>query len=545
MTKQLQRAIDDNLHFLVIEVASQLATLTHYLQQPSETVGEALLGRSGYGYNLKVRIQNHCLELLKESEAANVHYWRGIETVASELAQITALGRHIVHQVDHLQRPSQLKQSKLAQWLEIVQTAIADIEPALAQKNSRLALKIGRSEARLDRHYARYWRQTLKQLQRGRAPEERLLLLRIAQLIEQMGDSLLLMSEAIISGNVGQPLDMESFYSLQASIESLTEEGDAESVSMRSIAETRSGSGISALTLSRGEQQTTAIYKAGQKRKLKEEREGVESWHEIYPGLAPRILSYKKRGESAALLIEHLAGETFERIVLHQSQAQIMTALKYLNRTLSQVWLETRRNQPIQANHMAQLRQRLPDVYAIHPHFQNGSVTIGGSRLRSFEQLLQRAEEVEQQLIAPFSVYIHGDFNVDNVIFDPNEKRINFIDLHRSCYMDYVQDIAVFMVSNYRLRILDQQVRQRIMLLCRRFYQNRRQFALKQRDKSFDARLALGLVRSFATSTRFILDQTLAEEMFYRSHYLLEQLLAATPQRLKKFRLPIEALFRG
>lgn len=81
MTKQLQRAIDDNLHFLVIEVASQLATLTHYLQQPSETVGEALLGRSGYGYNLKVRIQNHCLELLKESEAANVHYWRGIETV--------------------------------------------------------------------------------------------------------------------------------------------------------------------------------------------------------------------------------------------------------------------------------------------------------------------------------------------------------------------------------------------------------------------------------------------------------------------------------
>lgn len=76
-----------------------------------------------------------------------------------------------MHQVDHLQRPSQLKQSKLAQWLEIVQTAIADIEPALAQKNSRLALKIGRSEARLDRHYARYWRQTLKQLQRVERPK--------------------------------------------------------------------------------------------------------------------------------------------------------------------------------------------------------------------------------------------------------------------------------------------------------------------------------------------------------------------------------------
>ena len=85
------------------------------------------------------------------------------------------------------------------------------------------------------------------------------------------------------------------------------------------IAETRSGSGISGISAT-GQEDTgyVAIYKDGKKRKLREERRGLASWQEIYPGLAPRILSYHKRGQSASLLIEHLAGLTFEQILLHE-----------------------------------------------------------------------------------------------------------------------------------------------------------------------------------------------------------------------------------
>ena len=54
------------------------------------------------------------------------------------------------------------------------------------------------------------------------------------------------------------------------------------------------------------------VFKDGGKRKLKEEKQRVDDWHEIFPGLAPKILAYKKRGDSAAMLIEHLAGQTFE-----------------------------------------------------------------------------------------------------------------------------------------------------------------------------------------------------------------------------------------
>ena len=166
---------------------------------------------------------------------------------------------------------------------------------------------------------------------------------------------------------------------------------------------------------------------------------------------------------------------------------------------------------------------------------QAASAVGQGSLFRAYEERLQ----------PPFSVYIHGDFNLDNIIYDPLEKKINFIDLHRSRYMDYVQDVSVFMVSNYRLQILDAPLRRRILGVAQDFYGFARRFARKAGDDSFELRLALGLARSFATSTRFILDQTLARAMFLRARYLIELVLAANPKRPERFRIPIEEIFVG
>jgi hypothetical protein len=125
------------------------------------------------------------------------------------------------------------------------------------------------------------------------------------------------------------------------------------------------------------------------------------------------------------------------------------------------------------------------------------------------------------------------------------EKRINYIDLHRSRYMDYVQDVSVFMVSNYRLQVLDKQLRKRILGLIRDFYRIARVFARKTEDGTFELRLALGLARSFVTSTRFILDKSLARAMFLRARYLIEQVLATDLKKAQAFRVPIEEIFIG
>jgi Ser/Thr protein kinase RdoA (MazF antagonist) len=157
----------------------------------------------------------------------------------------------------------------------------------------------------------------------------------------------------------------------------------------------------------------------------------------------------------------------------------------------------------------------------------------------------QSAQAIEANSPAPFSVYIHGDFNLDNIIYDPVEQRINFIDLHRSRYMDYVQDVSVFMVSNYRLQILDAAQRRRIMGLATGLYRIARKYADEVDDSGFHFRLALGLARSFVTSTRFILDKSLARRMFLRARFLIERAVAADPRKIDRFRVPIKEIFVG
>jgi aminoglycoside phosphotransferase (APT) family kinase protein len=194
---------------------------------------------------------------------------------------------------------------------------------------------------------------------------------------------------------------------------------------------------------------------------------------------------------------------------------------------------------------MGQLKKRLEDVYTVHPEFRQGDSRICGVKITSFDKLLRQARSYETQLSAPFSVYIHGDFNVDNIIYDPLEKKINFIDLHRSSYMDYVQDISVFMVSNYRLHVVDPELRRRILDQTRSFYDFAAAYAKKADDTTFDLRLALGLARSFATSTRFILDRTLARSMWLRARYLIEHVLATDPKEAQNFHLSVRDIVIG
>jgi aminoglycoside phosphotransferase (APT) family kinase protein len=191
------------------------------------------------------------------------------------------------------------------------------------------------------------------------------------------------------------------------------------------------------------------------------------------------------------------------------------------------------------------MQKRLGDVYEIHPEFDHSSGNINDVEICSIESLLKQASEYEKQFPAPFSVYIHGDFNLDNILYDPARSRVKFIDLHRSQYFDYVQDVTVFMVSIYRLQILDPVVRKRMMKLARDFCHFARRYARRSGDKTFEIRLALGLARSFATSTRFILDKSLARKMFLRARYLIEQVLVVESNKAHKYRTPVKELFIG
>ena len=540
----------DNLHFLIAEVVSQITSLREYFATASATAAQRILDRGGYSHNLKMRIHNSCMKQMAKGKGKGSNIdassLRAIESIASDLDQMTEYCRNCVELLTRVCDVKCIRTRDFESQLDRIIKGIGRIERAINKSDTQLALKIGQIKPGLDITYLKVQKKYTTRLRRKKHTEAFVSVLLAAHHIQQMGDALLNISQSIISANLGQAMNIERYRSLKASVEQLEMEDSLSDVVVEQIAETRSGSVISAIsTTDKDDNEKMAIFKDGIKHKLREEREGLKSWHEIFPGLAPRVLSYHKRGQSAALLIEHLAGLTFEQILLHESRPLLQETLGELSATLTSVWKETQSKKAVSAQYMMQLSKRLDEVYSIHPEFRRMKSKICGYTVPAFETLLNRAKSLESRLSAPFSVYIHGDFNVDNIIYDPVEKKINFIDLHRSRYMDYVQDVSVFMVSMYRLQVLDPPLRRRILEMATDFYDFAAAYAKRSKDDTFELRLALGLARSFATSTRFILDKSLARTMFLRARYLLEQVLEANPKQPKSFKIPVKEIFVG
>ncbi|ARU58792.1 phosphate uptake regulator PhoU [Oleiphilus messinensis] len=545
MTFRLPRIIQDNLRFLCVEVDSQITNLESYFASPTMSMARRILDRSGYAYNLKSRIHAACVNQLsvKKKVGAERLALRSTEFIATDLERIAEFCRDCISQLEYVDQNEVLQLHVHKTTLQALREGIELIVPAISENDTQMALKIGQFEEQIEASYQQVLSYYIDALKKKSCTEDLTRGLFVAQTVRQMGAALRHISEAMISASLGQPVNFERYFSLQSLVDGL--DSGEKSLQIEPIAETRSGSAISGITSAKNgsADDYLAIFKDGVKSKVKEEREGVNSWHEIYPGLAPKILSYEKRGQSAALLIEHLPGFTFEQIVLDENSELLQESLQQLGNTLKSVWRETHTPKPVSAQFMAQLQKRLDEVYKIHPEFRRGESAICGCKIPSFDELVKNASEIERNFKAPFSVYIHGDFNVDNIIYDPVEKRINFIDLHRSRYMDYVQDVSVFMVSNYRLQVVDKPTRTRIMLLAQDVYRIAKRYANKMGDTSFEIRLALGLARSFMTSTRFILDRSLARSMYYRARYLIERVLAVNPDKADRFRIPLKEIF--
>ena len=547
--------VNENLQFLISEVSLQITNLQLYLKTPSNAVAKHILDRSGYFYNLRVRIQNTCNRIIannKEPEYVN-RKLKALDSIAASLTELADLCGNCVSNIESGNKKKYIYSKKYDDMLSDVKNQISKIELSIYDDNTKLALKIGQVNNKFRKINQKQQKHYLNKPSRKKSVKKLMTFVNVMNTLTQMGKILLNISETIISSNLGKPVSTQRYNSLNNSIKKWWGL-PMDQVTIETIAETRSGSGISGISTDKntGKKKSKkpdiydAIFKEGEKKKLKEEKDKVESWHEIYPGLAPKIIDYQKKGSSASILIEHLSGYTYEKILLTESNALLNETRHQLFNTLKKIWKETYTPKRISAGYINQLSKRLDAVYSIHPEFIQLDSYICSYYMVNFNTLLKQAADFEEKYAsAPFSVYIHGDLNVDNIIYDAEEEKINFIDLHRSQYMDYIQDISVFMVSNYRLQVLDRPLRRRILETALTFYHLTRKYAKKMNDDTFDIRLALGLARSFVTSTRFILDKTLAESMYIRSRYLIESILKTPSNQLSKYKLPIKDIFTG
>jgi phosphate uptake regulator len=528
---RVHEGIEENLRFLIIEVEKQLQRTAAYLRSPDNSALAKIVDGDDYIDNLKAIIQSKSFG----TAAGGTHgpdtiaLLRTYEVIASNLERVADFCEKVIVQVGYIDRPAVYAKYDFSEFLVEVLAGVNLIERAVFQRDVQVALGICRTEHTIDQMYAKAFKRILSELQGGASDSTQSLvtLLFIAHYLERMGDSLLNIGESILSAHLGERIKIGQLRALEDSLELTELSSHLGHLSLKAMGETKSGARVNSL-LSRapnvkGAPPRSVIFKEGKTRKLVEERDSIARWEQLMPGLAPKVYSFHDGGEVGAILFEYLPGGTFESVLLEKPWQDVTRALDSIQRKLLEVWGRTHTPERVAPGFLQQLSSRFDDVLAVHPEFRQGNARIGAKSVASFVSLVDELLPYDQALEAPFSVFIHGDFNVDNVIYDAADDSVRFIDLHRSRMMDYVQDISVFLVSHFRLQYLDTPVRQRINSTILRFLEFARDYARGIGDSSFDQRLALGVARSLATSTRFVLDRELARSMFLRARYVLER----------------------
>jgi len=525
-------------------VENHLDLLELYVTAPGDATAQRLANRKGYRKTLleKVELAVAMDVQRRKVDAPGFQQSKSLERLARLLDQ---LGQACL-EVTQLEPLRQVPDKRFKDYAKLVRRlrktlALVVINPKEA--NTRQGLKIGRRVAKLLANLNAVTGQADDPKPQPASPEARItpvLAFQIRRMLQLLND----LADALLAANFGPAVRLQNYKQLKNAAHAFTAQGD--NFGVERLALTRSGSTIAALKAEHGASgEVMAVYKEGQSDKVLQEVSGVDQWKQVYPRVAPTVLSHHvgNAHEMGSMVIEHLPGRTLESLILNGEWAGAEQLVAELCKTLRKIWKHSRTRERAEPAYMQQLLARLPETRQAHPDLFQQEQRICGLARPGFDALVGQVAGLEKQLRAPFSVLIHGDFNVDNLIHDEPKGRVYFIDLHRASYSDYLQDLSVLMVSIYRLPVLDPAPRARMMALVKTLYQFGRRFARNNGDTGFDARLAIALARSFTTSTRFIYDKRFARRLAYRARYLLEAVASLTPEQLEHYRLPLKEIF--
>ncbi len=518
--------VDENFKFLVLEVIKQLDATLKALENPNIRSIEAIQVRDGYIDNLKTVIENKCFSrIVNEAQADKnlISHIRAIHIIANNLEKIGDYFVSIVGQIQYLNNHEFLQNYNYKLFFNEINSALNRIEEALLKRDIAIALKICKSEFKLDELFGSNSKKIMSDLLKGDQIENLITVLFIFRYLERAGDALLNIGEAIIFSIIGEKIKINQFQALENTLSQNQNNPDITHTQINSIWGGRSGCRISKVSSNHSRE---VLFKDGNINKLCKEKENLEYWEQLYPGLTPKIFNYQSNGQNASIIVEYLFGSTLQHLVLDNSSSnEVYKTIDHIKNVLNEIWNKTKKNNPIQSTYLNQLSTRLNDVYMVHPDFEVQEQTIASLKKNTLDMLLKKAYEIDHQLSSPFSVFIHGDFNINNIIYNTEEDRIHFIDVYRSCEMDYIQDISVFLISNFRLPVFEKKIREKINHVILDIYHFAKDFAHQNDDKTFMVRLTLGLIRSFMSSTRFELNKDFAKTMQLRAIYLLEKLV--------------------
>ena len=542
--------LEENLKFIILEVENQVRSMAEFMAHPTRRLYERIISKDDYIDNLKTIIENNCFSIIhsdKSLRKKEVNRIRSIQTIGVNLERIADFCVNIARQMQYLSDIETIQNYGYRPMIDEIIEGLVRVLPVLRSSDLTGALAICKTEYALDQMYKKNFDQLMFDIRKTYDPRAPITILFIFRYLERIGDALLNIGEALIFYIIGEKIKIEQFQALQSTLDVAGIKEPIHEIDFQSIWGTRSGCRISRVERKNNDSTVPdvqgSIFKEGSLKKIAREKTNLEKWQRIFKGLVPEIYGYNEDGENASLLVEYLPGCTLDEIILTADTDFIENVIFVLKQTLDDVWTSTLERKPVAMGAIGQIIDRWDDILRVHPDFQRRPSMMGKQKIPSTTELLEHCRALEDGIQAPFSVLIHGDFNVSNVLYDHVHQQIHFIDLNRSRESDYIQDVSVFLISNFRLPVFDAHVRARLNRIMEDFFNYARGFAGEHNDRTFDIRMAFALVRSFYTSTRFELNFEFAREMFLRAHFLMEKILNHHPRAWDTFQLKPEILY--
>ncbi len=520
------------LPLLLAELSQYLKQVRLYLAAPNELLKRQLEYKAAYLYSLSQMLRSQTFDLERQAaldENAR-RFYHGLASVGAQLARLAELAFNVVRQQAHLSRPDFLDDYDLDDFFDKIDLGLSLIGPALSRGQLKLALRLCRLEEKLDAHYADRFSRLIAELDRGAGqPGNRVTTLMIIHYLERMGDSFLSIGEEIIYIITGQSVRYSEFKALAQGLKASGRLWPREAGLFRAIEGSRSGCRVGVISDQVGHLgNEAALFKHGPSEKVWREKQNLELWARLRPGLAPELKSFvpARPGAQAALVLEYISGPTLRDLFTERRWDKKTVAL--LGEALdimAALWRETRQETEARAGFVRQIEQRLGPLTALHPELIAFRGRVGDLRIAPLSELINEARQLERNLAAPFTVRIHGDFNLSNIMHDEQSGELRFIDFYRSRLSDYAQDLSVLILSLLRLPLRGRE-RGRLWAGVELVWDFAQKFASAQGDERLAARLAFGLARSYLTSARFEPRRVSAARLIGYGRRLLEELIS-------------------
>ncbi|HEO66221.1 MAG TPA: phosphate uptake regulator PhoU, partial [Spirochaetes bacterium] len=289
--------LNENFRFIVLEVTKQLEETLKVLEHPNDKSIESIRTRDDYIDNLKSTIENKCFSRILNNPDADkkvVSLMRAVNIISNNLEKIGDYAVNIVGQMQYFSDLVILQEYNYKAFFEEILKALTSIVDALTKRDTSMALGICKSEIELDKLYDSNFKNILKALSEGKDIGNLITTLFIFQYLERAGDALLNIGEAIIFAIIGEKLKIHQYHALEETLNSPEIDTSLSDFEMDSIWEGRSGCRIGRIYNDNSQE---VIFKEGNIDKLLKEKENLETWNNLLPGLPPRVINFQKNGQ--------------------------------------------------------------------------------------------------------------------------------------------------------------------------------------------------------------------------------------------------------